>query len=149
MSSDHPPLVRTRLSIMMFLEFFLWAAWYVPIGGYMNDTLGFSGKQIGWIACGKLGENGRLEIRRCNLCSLHLDVRIRCLEFSQACLVPFANLTFPPHPAGMLEGVAFWFLSRWSFFCRWGFFFCRWGFFFCRWCGLRGCGGWYHTPGDE
>jgi nucleoside transporter len=34
---------------MMFLEFFLWASWYVPIGGYMNSTLGFTGSQIGWI----------------------------------------------------------------------------------------------------
>ncbi|MEN6493337.1 MAG: MFS transporter [Thermoguttaceae bacterium] len=43
------PLIRTRLSIMMFLEFLLWASWYVPIGGYMNSVLKFSGSQIGWI----------------------------------------------------------------------------------------------------
>jgi nucleoside transporter len=43
------PLIRTRLSIMMFLEFLLWSAWYVPIGGYMNSVLGFTGPQIGWI----------------------------------------------------------------------------------------------------
>lgn len=42
-------LVRTRLSLMMFLEYLLWASWYVPIGGYMNSVLGFSGPQIGWI----------------------------------------------------------------------------------------------------
>ncbi len=41
--------VRARLSVMMFLEFFLWASWYVAIGGYMNATLGFTGTQIGWI----------------------------------------------------------------------------------------------------
>ena len=43
------PMIRVRLSAMMFLEFFLWASWYVPIGGYMNSTLGFTGSQIGWI----------------------------------------------------------------------------------------------------
>jgi nucleoside transporter len=43
------PLIRTRLSIMMFFEFLLWSSWYVPIGGYMNSVLGFTGPQIGWI----------------------------------------------------------------------------------------------------
>lgn len=48
MASPHP-FVRTRLSVMMFLEFLLWASWYVPIGGYMNTALGFTGPEIGWI----------------------------------------------------------------------------------------------------
>ena len=48
MSSQHPPLVRTRLSIMMFLEFFLWGGWAVAITGYAA-SLGFSGWQIGWL----------------------------------------------------------------------------------------------------
>lgn len=38
-----------RLSGLMFLEFFVWGAWIVPISSYMNATLGFSGTQIGWI----------------------------------------------------------------------------------------------------
>jgi nucleoside transporter len=33
----------------MFLEYFVWGAWSVQIGSYMNGCLGFSGKQIGWI----------------------------------------------------------------------------------------------------
>ncbi|MCS7306280.1 MAG: MFS transporter [Thermoguttaceae bacterium] len=41
--------IRVRLSVMMFLEFMIWASWYVPIGGYMNSTLHFTGGQIGWI----------------------------------------------------------------------------------------------------
>lgn len=42
-------VIRSRLSAMMFLEFFLWASWYVPIGGYMNSVLKFTGPQVGWI----------------------------------------------------------------------------------------------------
>ncbi len=46
-----PWFTRFRLSVVMFLEFFIWGAWIVPISSYMNTTLGFSGTQIGWI-CG-------------------------------------------------------------------------------------------------
>ncbi len=43
------PGLRIRLSVMMFLEFFLWASWYVPLGGYANDVLHLSGNQVGWL----------------------------------------------------------------------------------------------------
>ena len=46
MSREHPPLVRTRLSILMFLTFFLWGSWGVAITG-LADSLGFQGWQIG------------------------------------------------------------------------------------------------------
>lgn len=37
---------RTQLSVMMFLQFFIWGAWYVPLWRYL-DHLGFSGPEIG------------------------------------------------------------------------------------------------------
>ncbi|MCS6849743.1 MAG: MFS transporter [Gemmataceae bacterium] len=50
-AADAPPLdwgVRIPLSLMFFLEFAIWGAWYVVLGQYLT-TLGFSGKQIGSI----------------------------------------------------------------------------------------------------
>lgn len=52
---SHPPLIRTRLSVMMFLEFFVYGCWGVAIAGY-GQAKGFSGSQIGWlIAVGAIG----------------------------------------------------------------------------------------------
>src|SRR5947209_20129142 len=44
-----PPLsleLRLPLSVMNFLEFAIWGAWFVVLGQYLN-ALKFSGKQIG------------------------------------------------------------------------------------------------------
>lgn len=41
------PVVFTKLSFMMLLEYFIWGAWYVTMGTYMSEFLGATGTQIG------------------------------------------------------------------------------------------------------
>ena len=41
-----PASTRIKLSVMMFLEFFIWGAWYVALGTWLGSTLGFSGESV-------------------------------------------------------------------------------------------------------
>jgi TRAP-type C4-dicarboxylate transport system permease small subunit len=38
---------RIQLSIMMFLQFFIWGAWYVTAPNYLG-SIGFTGTDFGW-----------------------------------------------------------------------------------------------------
>ena len=39
--------IKLRLTVMNFLQFFVWGSWLISFGGYMIVTLGFSGRQVG------------------------------------------------------------------------------------------------------
>ncbi len=41
------PLLRSQLSVMMFLQFFVWGAWYGQMSKYLTNQLHASGDQVG------------------------------------------------------------------------------------------------------
>ena len=42
--------VRLKLSIMMFLQYFVWGAWWVTVGTYLTQVHNFSAVQVGLIS---------------------------------------------------------------------------------------------------
>jgi nucleoside transporter len=41
------PATRVKLSVLMFLQYYVWGAWYVTMGTWLGETLKFSGQQVG------------------------------------------------------------------------------------------------------
>jgi nucleoside transporter len=42
--------IKVRLGAMMFLEYFIWGAWYVTVATWLSSTLHFNGQQVGIVA---------------------------------------------------------------------------------------------------
>ena len=40
-------MLKTKLSIFMFLQYFIWGSWYVSMGAYLANVLKFGGQEIG------------------------------------------------------------------------------------------------------
>ena len=41
--------LKLRLTVLSFLQFFVWGAWLISLGGYLFVTLKFTGSQIGQV----------------------------------------------------------------------------------------------------
>ena len=41
------PTVKIKLSTMMFLQFFIWGAWFVTLGTFLSKNMNSSGSEIG------------------------------------------------------------------------------------------------------
>ena len=39
--------LKVKLSIFMFLQYFVWGSWYVSMGTYLANVLRFGGQEIG------------------------------------------------------------------------------------------------------
>src|SRR5690554_4655206 len=38
--------IKFKLSLMMFLEFFVWGSWFVTLGTFLGNNLGAAGTQV-------------------------------------------------------------------------------------------------------
>jgi len=47
MTTSSQSAIKLKLSVFMFLQYFVWGAWYVSMGSYLVSSLKFGGEQIG------------------------------------------------------------------------------------------------------
>lgn len=45
--------IKSRLKVMLFLQYFIWGCWLISLGTYLGKTLGFSGSEIGFVFSSK------------------------------------------------------------------------------------------------
>ncbi|SPY73887.1 Xanthosine transporter [Providencia alcalifaciens] len=45
--------IKSRLKVMLFLQYFVWGSWLVTLGAYMMKTLSFSGAEVGMVYSSK------------------------------------------------------------------------------------------------
>lgn len=45
--------IKSRLKIMLFLQYFVWGSWLITLGSYMMKTLSFSGAEVGMVYSSK------------------------------------------------------------------------------------------------
>ena len=53
-------LIRVQLSVMMFLEFFIWGGWFVTLGTFMGQNLNATAGEIELHSQLNLGERSSL-----------------------------------------------------------------------------------------
>lgn len=82
--------IKARLIIMNFLQFFVWACWLISLGGYMINTLKFTGVEVGSI----FGTMGVASLFMPALLGIVADRWVNAEKVLGACHVIGAGLLF-------------------------------------------------------
>ena len=82
--------IKARLIVMNFLQFFVWACWLISLGGYMINTLKFTGVEVGSI----FGTMGVASLFMPALTGIIADRWINAEKVLGACHIIGAGLLF-------------------------------------------------------
>src|SRR2546423_10071428 len=94
--------MRLRLSMMMFLEYFIWGAWYVTLGTWLGRQLHFSGEEIG-LAAGTTALGAVVSPFLVGLMADELFANQRLLAAVHGIGGIFLSVSFPPKKVGPLD----------------------------------------------